>query len=310
MSEYWEDIYHRGQQSIGVWNAFAAAFAFGEVTKASHTTDVGALQTKANERDVQQDVVDVARDARDTNLAFMVDLCVRFPRKLEGDIKPTDSLHKEIADLRAINPDAPDTVASRTRRTISLWNRVNAPLLAAVPPLPTFKVGGIEVTALQAALTSQNTLMQNVEDERGILAVKREALRTLAAKVDENNKRWFAAWEGEFADGSPERNALSQIDTGSATPAPTPLEINTATVQAPDKVVFTYVIGGGDHATSFKLKWKIEGVDADFVHEAVLNLAGQTVTLANAAGKTVSFKAVASNSTASTDSAVKTVVMP
>ena len=37
---------------------------------------------------------------------------------------------------------------------------------------------------------------------------------------------------------------------------------------------------------------------------------GQTVTLANAAGKTVSFKAVATNSTGSTDSAVKTVVMP
>lgn len=78
----------------------------------------------------------------------------------------------------------------------------------------------------------------------------------------------------------------------------------------PDQVVFTYVAGGGDHATSFKLKWKIETVDTDFVHEAVLNLLGQTVTVANAAGKTVSFKAVAINSTGSTDSAVKQVVMP
>lgn len=310
MSEYWEDIYHRGQQSLGVWNAFAAAFAFGEVTKASHTTDVGALQTKANERDVQQDAVDVARDARDTNLKFMEDLCIRFPRKLEGDLKPTDSLHKEIADLRNINPDAPDTIAGRTRRTVSLWNRVNAPLLANVPPLPAFKVGGIEVAALQTALSGQNQLMQDVEDERGKLAVKREALRLLAVKVDENNKRWFAAWEGEFADGSPERNALAQINTGSQTPLPDALEINTAVVNPPDQVVFTYVAGGGDHATSFKLKWKIETVDTDFVHEAVLNLLGQTVTLANAAGKTVSFKAVATNSTGSTDSAVKQVTLP
>lgn len=310
MSEYWEDIYHRGQQSIGVWNAFAPAFTFGEVTKASHTTDVSALQTKANERDVQQDVVDVTRDARDANLRFMEDLSIRFPRKLEGDLKPTDSLHKEIADLRNINPDAPDTIAARTRRTISLWNRVNAPLLAAVPPLPPFKVGGIEVGALQTALTNQNQLMQDVEDERGKLAVKREALRLLAAKVDENNKRWFAAWEGEFAAGSPERNALSQVNTGSPTPAPEALEISTAVVQPPDQVVLTYVAGGGDHATSFKLKWKIETVDADFVHEAVLNLAGQTVTLGNAAGKTVSFIAVATNSTGSTSSAVKQVTMP
>jgi len=128
--------------------------------------------------------------------------------------------------------------------------------------------------------------------------------------VDVNNKRWFAAWEGEFPAGSPERAALSQIDTGTPTPPPEALEINTAVVQPPDQVVLTYVAGGGDHATSFKLKWKIETVDTDFVHEAVLNLVGQTVTIANAAGKTVSFIAVATNSTGSTNSAAKQVAMP
>lgn len=310
MSESWEGGYHRGQQTNGVCITFAPAFKWGEVTLASHTLDVSGLQTKANERDVQQDVVDVSRLLRDANLKFMEDLCIRFPRKLEGELKPDDALHHEIAGLREINPDTPDNIAARVRRTISLWNRVNAPLLANVPPLDPFKVGGIEVAALQTALTNQNTLMQNVENERGKLTQKREALRLLAVKVDENNKRWYAAWEGEFAVGSPERNALSQINTGSQTPLPDALEINTAVVEAPDKVVFTYVSGGGDHATSFKLKWKIEGVDADFTHEAVLDLTGQTVTLANAAGKTVSFIAVATNSTGSTSSAVKQVVMP
>lgn len=310
MSEYWEDIYHRGQQTVGVWSTFAPAFTAGEVTLASHTTDTAALQTKANERDVQQDVVDVARDTRDVNLRFMEDLCVRFPRKLEGDLAPADPLHSEIADLRLINPNTPDAVAARTRRTISLWNRVNAQRAAAVPPLPAFHVGGTLVAALDTALTNQNTLLQAIENERGKLAQKREALRVLATKVDDNNKRWFAAWEGEFTNGSPERNALSQIDTGSPTPEPDALEINTVTATPPDQVAVTYVAGGGNNATSFKLKWRIETVDADFVHEAVLNLAGQTVVVPGASGKTVSFKAVATNSTASTDSAVKTVVMP
>lgn len=310
MSEYWEDIYHRGQQSIGVWSTFAPALTVGEVALAGHTTDTAALQTKANERDVQQDVVDVARDARGTNATIMDDLCVRFPRKLEGELPPNDPLHLEIADLRAINPDSPDALAARTRRTVSLWHRYNTQRAAAVPPQPAFLVGGLAVAALEAALANQHTLLQNIENERGKLAQKREALRTLAAKVDRNNKRWFAAWEGEFAEGSAERAALSQIDTGGQTPEPDALEINTATAQAPDQVVLTYVAGGGDHATSFKLLWKIETVDADFTHEAVLNLAGQTVTVPNASGKTVSFKARATNSTASTDSAVKTVVMP
>ncbi len=310
MSEYWEDIYHRGQQSIGVWSAFAPAFTVGEVTLAGHTTDTAALQTKANERDVQQDVVDVARDARDLNLRFMEDLCIRFPRKLEGDLPPTDPLHAEITDLRNINPDSPDTIAARVRRTLSLWNRVNAQRAAATPPLPAFNVGGTLVAALDTALANQNTLLQNIENERGKLAQKRESLRTLATKVDRNNKRWYAAWEGEFAEGSAELAALSQIDTGNQMPMPDALEINTAAAQPPDQVAVTYVPGGGNNATSFKLLWKIETVDTDFTHEAVLNLAGQTVSVPNASGKTVSFKARATNSTGSTDSAVKTVVMP
>jgi len=310
MSESWEYGYHRGQQTNGVCITFAPNFMWGEVTLAGHMADVTGLQTKANERDVQQDAVDVARLLRDANLRSMEDLCIRFPRKLEGELTPNDPLHKEIGDLRDINPDSPDNTAARARRTISLWKRINAMRAAQVPPVAAFQVGASVVGDLETALNNQNTLLQNVENERGKLTQKREALRLLAVKVDENNKRWYAAWEGEFPAGSPERNALSQINTGSQTPLPDALEINTAVVQPPDQVVLTYVAGGGDHATSFKLKWKIETVDTDFVHEAVLNLVGQTVTIANAAGKTVSFIAVATNSTGSTNSAAKQVAMP
>jgi len=310
MSEYLEPNYHRGQQSNGVCVTFAPGFVWGEVTLASHTADVTGLQTKANERDVQQDALDVARLNRNANLKFMEDLCVRFPRKLEGDLAAADPLHAEIADLRDITPDTPDKITQRTRRTVSLWKRINALRAAQVPPVGAFQVGANVVADLETALNNQNTLMQGVENERGKLTQKSEALRALSTKVDVNNKRWFAAWEGEFPAGSPERAALSQIDTGSPTPLPDALEINTAVVQPPDRVVLTYVAGGGDHATSFKLKWKIETVDTDFVHEAVLNLVGQTVTIANAAGKTVSFIAVATNSTGSTNSAAKQVAMP
>lgn len=310
MSEYWEGIYHRGQQSNGVWGAFDALFTFGGLTLAAHNTDVAALQTRANQRDVQQDAVDVARLNRDNNVNFMQDLCIRFPRKLEGDLAPDDPLHAEISDLRAINPDSPDTIAARTRRTISLWNRINTARAAQTPALDPFEVGGTAVADLQAALDAQGTLLQNVENERGKLTQKREALRTLATQVDGNNKRWFAAWEGEFAVNSPQRNALSQIDTGPQTPVPQALEIATAFFHAPDQAVFTYAPNGGKHATSFKLVWQIDGLDAEFVHETVLNLAGQTVTIANAAGKTVNFKARGLNSTGSTDSAVKAVAFP
>ena len=167
MSEYWEQNYHRGQQSIGVCITFAPAFVWGEMSLAVHITDVNGLQTKANERDVQQDALDVARLLRDSNLKFMEDLCVRFPRKLEGDLAANDPLHAEIADLRDVVPDTSDKVVQRTRRTISLWKRINAGRAGQVPPVAAFQVGSSVVADLETALNNQNTLMQNVENERG-----------------------------------------------------------------------------------------------------------------------------------------------
>lgn len=310
MSEYWEDYYHRAQQSLGVWGTFAPALTVGEITLANHSVAVADLQIKANERDVHQDVVDMARSARTSNLAFMEELCVRFPRKLEGDLPPTHVLHAEISDLRAIIPDSMDSITARSRRTISLWNLYNTQRAAAQPALPAYVVGGLTVALLETALTDQHTLLQNIENERGKLTQKRQALRALAGEVDDNNKRWYAAWEGEFPVGSAERAALSQIDTGNQTPLPYPLEINTIVALAGGAAQITYVPGGGGHATSFVLRWRIEGVDADYLHEAVLNLAGQTVATTGVSGQIISFKARATNSTGSTEGAVKQVVIP
>ena len=56
------------------------------------------------------------------------------------------------------------------------------------------------------------------------------------------------------------------------------------------------------------LLWKIVGVDADFVHETVVVLAGQTIA-GLPVGATVEFKTRASNSKGHTDSAVKSVAV-
>ncbi len=67
-----------------------------------------------------------------------------------------------------------------------------------------------------------------MEDTRSALSDVRSALRTLADRVDRNNKRWYAAWQGTFPVGTPENDALSQIETGGSggsgggTPPPPP----------------------------------------------------------------------------------------
>ena len=87
--------------------------------------------------------------------------------------------------------------------------------------------------------------------------------------------------------------------------APTALGIATATASGLNANL-SYTSGGGSHATSLRLLWRIVGVDADFTQSTPVLLAGQTVG-PFLAGQTVEFKTRAENSVGSTDSAVKTV---
>ena len=81
--------------------------------------------------------------------------------------------------------------------------------------------------------------------------------------------------------------------------------ITTATASGLNANV-TYTSGGGAHATSLRLLWRIVGVDADFTQSTPVLLAGQTVG-PFLAGQTVEVKTRAENSVGSTDSAVKTL---
>ncbi len=310
MTEYWETTYARGLQTIGVWQAFAPTFTAGEMTLAGHQTDAAALTTAAHERELQQDVVDVARSTRDTNMRMLEDPCIRFPRLLEGCLTAEDELHAEIADIRSVNPDSPDRVMQRARRVISLWKRVNALRAAASPSQTELKVGTQTVAELQTVLERHAALLQAVETERGKLTLRREGLRSLASKVDRNNKRWFAAWEGNFAEGSPEREALRQINTGQDTPIPTVLEIAVVAPIGPGAVAITYTEGGGYRATSLELLWQRVGMDAGYTNRTLAVPAGQEIRDGFANGMTINFKTRVGNSTGEVESVIKPVLMP
>ena len=309
MPEFHEDAHNRGQQTIGVWGTFAPGFNVDTLTLALHTADVNAIPAAAAARDTQQDVVDDARTARNNNFDFLSDLGVRAPRAIEGQLPAGDNLHGEIDDVRALEATSQDNAQARVRRVLGVWTRYNARRAAAVPPLGALLVGTTTVAQLQTALDNHPGLMQTVEDEKAELKLKRSDLKRLATKVDTNNKRWFAAWEGNFADGSAERDALSQIDTGPQTPQPTALQIGTVTAQAGGHFTVPFVTGGGAHATTELLLWQVVGVDAGFSHQVALTDHGpKAVATGAAAGATVNFKTRVSNSVGDTDSAVQSGV--
>lgn len=218
-----------------------------------------------------------------------------------------------MAGCREIEVVSQTDAMSRTRRVISLVTRVNTARAAMVPPLDPITVkhpDGSNTDVTVAMLTTANNdhpgLMQTVQDRIADLNKARNALRKAAGKVDRDNKRWFAAWEGNYPEGSAERDALSQIDTGPHTPAPGALEINAVTPAAGGSFAASYVPGGGNHATVLHLQWKVAGVDAEFGHDTLVVLAGQTVATGAAVGADVTFRTQATNSQGTTYSTEKT----
>ena len=307
MAERWQVAHQRGQQTTAVWGTFGPGFQVGTVTLATHTADVALLTVQADARGVQQDVVDDARLARDANFDAMRDIVVRVPQLIEATLEEEDLLQNDLADIFGIIPNSQANVQERARRVISFWNRVNALRAAMTPALPPLLLGTVGVADLQTRLTTHPVLLQTLENEKSELNQKKGLLTTTARRIDRNNKRWYAAWSKNFAEGSPEHNALSQITTESGTSEPTPLEIDTLTADG-DNVDVGYVEGGGDHATTLEVLWQVVGVDPVFGHVTPVNLAGQTVG-PFPPGAEVRFKTRVSNSAGEAESEVKSITL-
>ncbi len=308
MAEYWQAMHLRGQQTIGVWGTFAATFQVGPLTLAAHTADVALILTHVDERNVQQDVLDDAMLTRDANFSLIHDIAVRVPQLIDATLEDSDSLNNDLDDIFGVNPDSQHGAMERSRRIVSLWNRVNTKRAAMTPALPALLLGTTSVVNLSTALTNHPGLMQVVENERSELNQKKSQLQTTARRVDRNNKRWYAAWGNNFADGSPQVSAMqSQVDVEEGTNRPTAKEIATLT-QSILSVAVAYVALGGNHATAMSLQWQVVGVDADFGHDTVVILTGQTVG-PFAAGATINFRVRASNSAGTTNSAVQSITL-
>ncbi len=276
----------------------------GKLTLAAHTADVGDILTKASLWEASHSTLETARANRDTLDTDLKSLCVHGPDAIEGDLEEGDEIFDDLPPIRGIRMTNPEQTLARARKLVPPWTKANARRLAAVPPDPELKAKGKTLAQLQTAMGELATALQTVENE---LSDERKASGTLDrtyTKVDRQNKQWFVAWQGEFAVGTPERDALSQIDTNAA-PAPVAVQIEAVTPAAGGVFATDYTAGGGAHAAVLLLQWQVVGVDADFTHAVALNLAGQTVATGAGAGATVKFRTKAMNGAGVTYSPVK-----
>ena len=145
----------------------------------------------------------------------------------------------------------------------------------------TKKVGSTTYTVATATtlFNGHTGRVNTMQTKHTALEEKRSDLRALDRTVDSLNKRWYKVAKVAAETDPALAAALENITTETGTPVPELYEIDTLTQGGEEglQVLVSYLPGGGDHATSKSVKYKIEGVDPDFSHVVPLDPSGNAL---------------------------------
>ena len=312
--EYYEITKSRAQETLPVWVAHLPTLHIGVKTSADLATLIDGFEPLVQARVAAQDDFDAAFRAAQGALGIMKVLGTKVPQLIEGQLSENAAVMKDVDDLFSTQPRAEGTILKRLRELLPTWVRANAALLALSPTqTPIVRtVAGVTYTAAEAAtlLNSYTTLVGTIKTKEELLDGCREALRGHDRATDRLNKTWYKVAKATADAGSPLANALDGITTEAGTPAPVVIEIDHV-VQGGDyglQALVSYIAGGGEHATSKTIRWKIEGVDADFTHSAPLDASGNALGPFTV-GQVVKLFAEVSNSSGTRTTAVRTITI-
>lgn len=312
--QYWEVTKNRAQETLPVWLQHLPAVTVGGKTPADLEGFIDFFEPKAQAQTAAQDAYDGAYRMGGDQLARMRKLGTSVPQIIEAQLAENTLIMKDVEDLYRTSPRTEATVLKRLRELLPVWVRSNAALAALNPPQApiTRAVGGTVYTAAtaQALLDGYTEQVKTIKDKEELLDAARAALRALDAQTDDLIKRWYQLAKVQAEPGSALAAALEGITTEGGTAAPVAIEIDTL-AQGGDsglEVVVAYASGGGDHATTKLVKWKVEGVDADFTHSEPLTPAGNTIGPFVVA-QVVKVMTEVSNSSGTRTSAVRTITI-
>ncbi len=311
--EYWEETKNRAQLTRAAWEQHLPALKIGADGFAELEGYIGQFEPLMQERTAAQDVKDAAFRAIQGALLKLKVLGTKIPAIIDGHLSENDGLMKDLNDLYGTKPATEASILKRARMLYPVWVRANTALTALTPPQPaiTRVIQGVSYTAalLKGLLDGYTDLIAANNDKEELLDAKRTALRTLDRTVDQLNKRWYKVVKASYDPGSPEYEALSGIPTEPGTPAPETVEIDTVTQGGEEgrQVLVNYVPGGGDHATTKKIKWKLAG-EPTFTNEAALDASGNALG-PFAVGAVVVIITEVSNSTGTRTTAPRTITL-
>lgn len=281
--EYWEVTKNRAQLTRSAWEQHVPALKIGTDGFAELETLIGQFEPLVQERTAAQDEKDAAFRAIQGALLKLKVLGTKIPAIIDGQLSENEGLMKDLNDLYSTKPATEATILKRARMLYPVWVRANTALAALTPAQPpiTRIIQGVAYTAalLKSLLDGYTDLIATNNNKQETLDVKRSALRTLDRTVDQLNKRWYKVVKASYDPGTPEYEALADIPTEPSTPLPETVEIDTITQGGEEgrQALVAYVPGGGDHATTKKIKWQVVGVDAGFTNEAPLDASGNAL---------------------------------
>ena len=281
--EFWEVTKARAQETLPVWQQHLPNMDIGGKTHADLSAYIDQFEPAAMARTVAQDGFDGAARTVSSGLAAMKKLCVLVPKLIESQLEEDALLMKDVDDLYSTPLKSEAGILRRMRDLLPVWIRANAALAAKTPPRGpiVLEVGTTTYTAAsaQALYEGHTGRINTMKDKAVTLEQKRSDLRALDRAVDSLNKRWYKAAKVHSETKPALADALEGITTEGGGSVPETYEINELT-QGGDgglQVLASYLPGGGDHATTRNVKWKIDGVDADYVHSAPLDPSGNAL---------------------------------
>ena len=281
--EFWEITKDRAQKSLVVWEQHTPTLHIGISASTALDTLIAGFDPLVAARIDAQDVFDAAFRAVQDALATMRVLGTKVPQIIEGQLDGNKTIMADVKDLYANSPRTESTILKRLRELLPVWVRANAALAALSPTQPPIVriVGGVVFTAAtaKALYDGYTDLIGNRGAKSGLLDTAKEALAIHDAATDDLNKRWYKVVKATADDGTPLANALETIPTEEGTPAPTIVDISTVIQGGDDGLhaLVEWAPGGGDHATTSNLRWKVEGVDADFTNSVEFNRTGNEI---------------------------------
>jgi hypothetical protein len=311
--EYWEITKDRAQKTLSAWNLHVPTLEVGGLGPTDLETLIAGFETDAQDRTTKQDTFDAKDRAVGTALLKMKILGTKVAQIIDAQLSSDASIQDDLGDVFRIVPRSEPTILARARALYPIWVRANTALAAMTPaagPI-TRPIQGVAQTAamLKTLLDGYTVMIQERNDADSALNKSRGALRTRDRQTDRLNKDWYQIVKNTYDPGTPAYDALDEIPTEQGTPAPDPIDINEVVQGGTGlQVLVSYIAGGGDHATTEQIEYKVNGVDPDFAHAADLDPSGNTLGPFTV-GQVVQVRTKVSNSSGVRTSAVRTITL-